>query len=69
MSFFINSFRQSYQKTGAYVKSVRNALDLSGKHARWIMQYDAKAGELKDWMSQMNEAFSDTNHGTIEHSL
>jgi len=61
---FLFKLFASYQKTGAYVKSVRNALDLSGKHARWIMQYDAKAGELKDWMSQMNEAFSDTNHGT-----
>ena len=27
------------------------------------MQYDAKANELKNWMSQMQTAFGDTNHG------
>ena len=60
---FLFKLFASYQKTDAYVKSVKRALDLSGKHARWIMQYDAKAEELKDWMSQMKLAFSDTNHG------
>jgi hypothetical protein len=60
---FLFKLFASYQKTDAYVKSVKRALDLSGKHARWIMQYDDKAKELKDWMSNVTVAFSDTNHG------
>ena len=54
----------SYQKNEAYIKSVERSLQLAGKHARWIMEYDGQARALKEWMDAMTGAFSETDHGT-----
>jgi Ca2+-binding EF-hand superfamily protein len=60
---FLFKLFATYQKTGAYVKSVNRALNLTGKLSKWILQYDGKAKELKQWIAQMSEAFQDSNHG------
>jgi Ca2+-binding EF-hand superfamily protein len=60
---FLFKLFATYQKTGAYVKSVNRALNLTGKLSKWILQYDGKARELRQWIAQMSEAFQDTDHG------
>ena len=60
---FLFKIFASYQKTAALVKSVKKAL-VSAASTRWILQYEGKAKELKEWMEKMSKHFDSVGDPT-----